>query len=43
MINYFIKKLLCLIKNHKYIYAGSCPFTKNTYMVCSSCQRMLSI
>ena len=33
-----VKKIICKIKGHSNIRAGSCPFTGKTYDVCSRCQ-----
>lgn len=35
-----IKKIVCKIKGHSFIMAGSCPFTRNNYIVCQNCLLM---
>lgn len=36
-----IKKIICKIKGHNFIDAGSCPFTGKTYIICSKCLIMI--
>jgi len=36
----FIK---CRILGHSYVDGGSCPFTGNTYKVCSKCEYTVAI
>jgi hypothetical protein len=32
-----IQRLVCKFKGHIVVDAGACPFTGNTYAVCTSC------
>lgn len=38
-----INRFICLIKNHKYIEAGSCPYTGNSYMACTRCTKIIPV
>jgi len=41
MIN--IKSIVCMIKDHVLIEAGTCPFTGSTYQYCERCSAMIPI
>lgn len=38
-----IKALICGIKEHKLVMAGTCPFTGSTYQYCKRCSAMIPI
>lgn len=38
MIKYFISLIKCMIVGHNYVDGGSCPFTGNSYNVCTKCE-----
>jgi len=38
-----IKYLICKIKDHNLIKAGSCPYTGLTYNYCERCSAMIPI
>ena len=38
-----IKYIICKIKSHKLVEAGSCPFTGSTYQYCERCSAMIPI
>jgi hypothetical protein len=33
--------LICKLKSHQWIKAGSCPFTGKDYKICSKCEKMV--
>jgi hypothetical protein len=37
MIKYYKDLIICLFLKHKWISAGSCPFTGKAYDVCTRC------
>jgi hypothetical protein len=37
-----IKVIICKIKKHKLVSAGSCPFTGKTYQMCTRCEKMVA-
>jgi hypothetical protein len=37
-----IKYIICKIKKHKFIDAGSCPFTGKSYNACVKCGKMIA-
>jgi hypothetical protein len=42
MIKHIIKYLICKIKKHNLIDAGSCPFTGKNYLACLRCGGTIS-
>ena len=38
-----IKRIVCKIKGHTIVDAGSCPFTGKTYEACTRCNLIRSI
>jgi len=38
-----IKKIICQIKGHMLVAAGSCPYTGSTYQYCERCSAMIPI
>jgi hypothetical protein len=38
-----ISKVICKIKKHKLVEAGTCPFTGSTYQHCTRCGLMIPI
>jgi hypothetical protein len=38
-----IKKLICSIKGHNLVNAGTCPYTGSTYQYCERCETMIPI
>lgn len=40
MIKHIFMTLVCKFKSHKWIEAGSCPFTGKNYKVCTKCEKM---
>jgi hypothetical protein len=43
MINIIKNIIICKVKNHKIVSAGSCPFTGNTYNACERCGKMFIV
>ena len=37
------KYLICKIKKHTLVSAGSCPFTGKTYNACTRCGTMIAV
>lgn len=35
-----INKIICKIKKHSFVLAGSCPYTGKTYSVCLRCKKL---
>jgi hypothetical protein len=35
------KQIICSIKGHRLVEAGSCPFTQKDYNVCTRCTKMV--
>jgi hypothetical protein len=38
-----IKKIICKFKKHIFVDAGACPFTGNTYVGCTRCNKIKSV
>jgi hypothetical protein len=38
-----IKVLICKIKDHNLVRAGTCPYTKLTYDYCERCSAMIPL
>lgn len=38
-----INKIICMIKKHTLVEAGTCPFTGSTYQYCERCGAMIPI
>ena len=38
-----INKIKCWFKEHKFVNAGTCPFTGRTYNACTNCGKMVAI
>ncbi len=38
-----INKIICRIKGHILVAAGSCPYTGSTYQYCERCRLMIPI
>ena len=43
MIKIIINIIKCKIQGHLFVPAGSCPFTGNTYNMCTICSKMIPI
>lgn len=43
MIKLVLKSLVCIVKDHVFVEVGKCPFTNNTYKMCTRCQEMVAI
>jgi hypothetical protein len=38
-----INKIICIIKGHTLVEAGTCPYTGSTYQYCERCEAMIPI
>jgi len=38
-----INKIICKIKGHTLVQAGTCPYTGSTYQYCERCEAMIPI
>jgi len=38
-----INKIICKVKGHTLVEAGTCPFTGSTYQHCTRCDLMIPI
>ena len=41
MIRFFVFRIICKIKGHTLVGAGTCPFTGSTYDLCTRCTSMI--
>ena len=35
-----LNRSICFFKGHKFVLAGTCPFTQRTYNVCTKCNKI---
>lgn len=40
MIKDFLGSIVCMVKGHNLVFAGSCPFTGLNYDYCHRCNKM---
>jgi len=38
-----INKIICKVKGHTLVQAGTCPYTGSTYQYCERCEAMIPI
>jgi hypothetical protein len=43
VIKLIVNLMICKIKNHIFVEAGTCPYSGNTYNVCTRCTKMIKV